>query len=181
MTRAQIGKSVRFEVFKRDGFTCQYCGAHPPDVVLHVDHINPVALGGANDSDNLITACECCNLGKGARPLDAVPQSLEERAQTIAEREEQIAGYARIMEARQERLEDDAWRVAEALTPGASEGYSRDRFRGIKRFVDLLGVHAVLEAVDIAQARFPWSDTKAFKYFCGVCWNRVREQSDAED
>lgn len=41
--REPVGKKLRFEVFKRDKFTCQYCGAKAPDVVLHVDHIQAVA------------------------------------------------------------------------------------------------------------------------------------------
>ena len=32
-----IGKTLRFEVFARDQFTCQYCGQRPPDVVLEYD------------------------------------------------------------------------------------------------------------------------------------------------
>ena len=38
--RKPIGKKMRFEVFKRDKFTCQYCGRKAPDVILEVDHIN---------------------------------------------------------------------------------------------------------------------------------------------
>lgn len=56
--------SVRFCILRRDGFTCRYCGRRPPDVVLHVDHMVPVARGGTSDEDNLITACRRCNLGK---------------------------------------------------------------------------------------------------------------------
>ena len=37
--REQLSAKLRFEVFKRDSFVCQYCGSHPPQVVLHVDHI----------------------------------------------------------------------------------------------------------------------------------------------
>ena len=40
--RKNLSKSVRFEVFKRDSFKCQYCGKSAPDVVLEVDHIIPV-------------------------------------------------------------------------------------------------------------------------------------------
>lgn len=64
--RPAISASVRFDVLKRDRFTCQYCGAGAPDVVLHVDHKEPVAHGGKNHSQNLITACRDCNLGKGS-------------------------------------------------------------------------------------------------------------------
>lgn len=67
--RKSTGKRLRFEIFKRDGFACQYCGAQPPDVVLVVDHIHPVAKGGDNDPLNLITACEPCNQGKADKTL----------------------------------------------------------------------------------------------------------------
>lgn len=64
--RKNISKSLRFRVFKRDGFTCQYCGQRAPNVTLHCDHVKPVAAGGKSDFGNLITACIDCNLGKGA-------------------------------------------------------------------------------------------------------------------
>ena len=62
--RKSISKKVRFEVFKRDKFTCQYCGKSAPDVVLEVDHIKPVSKGGNNSMLNLVTACFECNRGK---------------------------------------------------------------------------------------------------------------------
>lgn len=67
-----VSKSRRFEVFKRDGFTCQYCGSRPPEVVLEVDHIDPRALGGADEELNLITSCADCNRGKSAKRLGDV-------------------------------------------------------------------------------------------------------------
>lgn len=66
--RKPIPKSVRFRVLQRDGFRCRYCGATPPDVVLHLDHVLAVARGGGNEEDNLITACLPCNIGKGVLP-----------------------------------------------------------------------------------------------------------------
>lgn len=63
--REGISKRLRFLVFRRDGYTCVYCGAMPPQVQLHVDHIRPVASGGTNAIWNLVTACAPCNLGKG--------------------------------------------------------------------------------------------------------------------
>lgn len=62
--RKPLSKKTRFEVFKRDSFTCQYCGQKAPDVILEVDHINPVAKGGKNEILNLITSCFDCNRGK---------------------------------------------------------------------------------------------------------------------
>lgn len=175
--RRAISKKTRFEVFKRDGFACQYCGAHPPGVLLHIDHIVAVAAGGTNAIDNLVTACEPCNLGKGARDLRVAPQSLAEKAKAIEEREAQLLGYQEILEAQRQRVEDELWRVAEAIDPGSSTlGMSRDWTASIRRFNGQLGVHAVLEAADIARSRYPYGGKRGFLYFCGVCWNRIREQ-----
>ena len=70
MARTTLSSRLRFDVFKRDAFMCQYCGASAPDVQLHVDHIIPVIDGGSDDLANLVTACAACNFGKGARALD---------------------------------------------------------------------------------------------------------------
>ncbi len=90
--RKPISKSTRFEVFKRDAFTCQYCGKKAPDVILHLEHINPVAGGGGNEIMNLLTACVDCNLGKGARRLDDNTAIAKQRAQLdeLNERREQL-------------------------------------------------------------------------------------------
>lgn len=171
--RKPISKKTRFEVFKRDGFTCQYCGAHPPGVLLHVDHIEAVANGGASDMDNYVTACEPCNLGKGARPLTSVPESLADKAARVAEAEEQLAGYSAILQARRERIADDAWRVVDALT--GEDSCRRDWLQSIKMFVEKLGPAPVVDAAHIARAAKPWSKPTRFRYFCGICWNKVRE------
>ena len=71
--RKALSKKLRFEVFKRDKFTCQYCGRMAPDVILEVDHINPVAEGGNNNFNNLVTACQDCNRGKGANSDVVLP------------------------------------------------------------------------------------------------------------
>ena len=72
MARKSTSKRQRFEIFKRDNFTCQYCGAQPPEVVLVIDHVLPVVEGGDNDQTNLITACEPCNQGKAGKLLGNV-------------------------------------------------------------------------------------------------------------
>lgn len=178
-TRKPISKKLRFEVFKRDGFVCQYCGAHPPATILHVDHILAVAEGGKNNIDNLVTSCVSCNLGKGARSLQSIPQSLQEKAIDIAEKEAQVRGYHEIIEARVQRIEQECWRVADVFNPkNSTDGYSRANFQSIKRFVEQLGVHEVIDAAEIAMAKGLWSDKKTFAYFCGVCWSKIREAQD---
>jgi hypothetical protein len=61
--------SIRFEVLRRDEYTCRYCGRRAPNVRLHVDHKLAWSRGGSDDFDNLVTACADCNLGKGARSV----------------------------------------------------------------------------------------------------------------
>jgi hypothetical protein len=65
--RSQIPQGVRFDVFRRDNFTCVYCGGQSPDVTLECDHKVAVANGGTDDMNNLVTACWDCNRGKGTK------------------------------------------------------------------------------------------------------------------
>lgn len=62
--RKMLSKNMRYRVFKRDNFTCQYCGRSAPEVVLEVDHIVPLSKGGDNTLSNLVTSCRDCNRGK---------------------------------------------------------------------------------------------------------------------
>ena len=52
----------RENVFKRDGFKCQYCGTEKE---LTLDHLVPKAKGGKTTWSNLVTACKACNSKKG--------------------------------------------------------------------------------------------------------------------
>jgi len=91
-SRKSFSKKLRFEVFKRDSFTCQYCGKVAPNVVLEVDHIEPVSKGGSNDLLNLITSCYDCNRGKTNTELndDSVVSKQRRQLELLQERREQI-------------------------------------------------------------------------------------------
>lgn len=67
--REQIPQGVRFDVFRRDNFTCVYCGRGSPEVTLHCDHVVAHSKGGSDDQSNLVTACSDCNYGKGAKSV----------------------------------------------------------------------------------------------------------------
>lgn len=62
--RRSLSARQRFAVLAACGFACAYCGARPPDVELVIDHVHPVADGGATDPANLVAACVACNNGK---------------------------------------------------------------------------------------------------------------------
>jgi 5-methylcytosine-specific restriction endonuclease McrA len=55
---------TRFNLFLRDGFSCQYCGS-PDDLTF--DHVLPRSQGGRTTWENIVTACAPCNLSKGGR------------------------------------------------------------------------------------------------------------------
>lgn len=180
--RKQVGKKTRFEVFKRDSFTCQYCGSTPPKAILHVDHINPVSLGGKNSLDNLLTACSDCNLGKGATPLSEIHPSfsMADKAKEIKEREEQLKAYNEMLYQEADRIEGDAWSVVRALenNPEANT-CKRSELQSIKMFVKRLPVQKVFDAVEITLAKMPYKSQSQFRYFCGVCWGMIREVENA--
>lgn len=90
--RVSLTKKLRFEVFKRDSFRCQYCGASAPDILLVVDHIHPVAEAGTSDILNLLTACQPCNAGKGKRTLSdqSVLEKQRDQLKELNERREQL-------------------------------------------------------------------------------------------
>lgn len=63
--RKIMNDDIRYNVLKRDNYTCQICGATAKDgAKLHVDHIIPVSKGGKTVMSNLQTLCDRCNLGK---------------------------------------------------------------------------------------------------------------------
>ncbi|MEO1147615.1 MAG: HNH endonuclease [Cyanobacteria bacterium J06638_22] len=102
--RKNPSKRMRFEVFKRDGFTCQYCGTQPPENVLVCDHIDPVKLGGKTTLENLITACEKCNQGKAANPLGSIIKRPDADLMYL-ELQQEIAELKRFKDAEKERDE----------------------------------------------------------------------------
>jgi 5-methylcytosine-specific restriction endonuclease McrA len=72
--RPRVRLSKR-EIFRRDCFTCQYCGARAGRMTI--DHIIPRHRGGEHSWDNLVTACPSCNLKKGGRTLAEAHLSLQ--------------------------------------------------------------------------------------------------------
>jgi 5-methylcytosine-specific restriction endonuclease McrA len=57
---------TRFNLFLRDEFSCQYCGARGD---LTFDHVVPRTRGGRTSWENVVAACSKCNLRKGSRSL----------------------------------------------------------------------------------------------------------------
>lgn len=66
-------RKVRFNrrnIFLRDDYQCQYCGAHPKRDDLTIDHVIPRSRGGRSTWENVVLACTKCNTKKGDRLLN---------------------------------------------------------------------------------------------------------------
>lgn len=169
-------KKIRFEIFKRDGFKCAYCGKSPPAVVLEVDHIEPKAKGGKDDINNYITACFDCNRGKRDIPLEKIPAQLQENLEVLREQEAQLKEYRRFIAKIEKRLTDDFDEINNIYSENYPEWEFSDQFKNVslRRFLQLLPKHRVIEALNIAITKWPNNKDRVIPYFCGVCWNMIR-------
>ena len=66
----RLSRGDAMKIFRRDHFKCQYCGLDGLArfenwLILTVDHLHPAARGGPRRMDNLLTACQPCNVLKG--------------------------------------------------------------------------------------------------------------------
>lgn len=59
----------RLQIYERDDYKCKYCGKQLTRFTATLDHIVPVAKGGENSYENLITACLSCNSQKNQKPV----------------------------------------------------------------------------------------------------------------
>lgn len=171
----------RFEAFKRDGFTCQYCGRKAPDVVLEADHIIPRAEGGGDELENLLTACWDCNHGKGARLLDdrAPAPHIAEQTALIKEREAQLRAYTAAKQAERETRDLVYNRVRNHWFDVWKEE-SLDRWHlpwenNLRFAIDKLGEEEVKDAMDITARKFRYVTSNAVRYFGGVIKTKVAD------
>jgi 5-methylcytosine-specific restriction endonuclease McrA len=69
-------KFSRVNVFTRDGFRCQYCGAKKAMRDLNYDHVIPRVRGGKTCWENIVTSCYACNDKKGMKTLEEAKMKL---------------------------------------------------------------------------------------------------------
>lgn len=166
--RQPISRKTRFEIFKRDSFTCKYCGATPAVTELHVDHIHPVAEGGTNSPDNLLTACVDCNFGKGARILGDKSPPIEALSDAKKEQAEQIREWAKIqrdvLAAKQEVGEE----VSELWEQICDTQCPRNLAGSGTRLAAEFGLSRLVEAMHIASNKSPRNQAP---YFFGILKN----------
>lgn len=177
-----VSKRLRYEVFRRDGHTCVYCGRSAPDVKLQPDHVVPEALGGRTQPANLVTACEDCNSGKSATPPDAaVVEGVSESAirwagAMRAAADAALADLNALEETREEFREKwNSWKAAGETMPLPSNwADSVDRFLAAG-----LPMPILLDCVDRAMSKPRIKADDLFRYMCGIAWSRVTELQEA--
>lgn len=184
--RKSLSRKTRFEVFKRDKFTCQYCGASSPQAVLVVDHIKPVSKQGNDDILNLITSCFECNAGKSDRELsdDAVVQKRKAQLDDLQERREQIE---MMLEWQQgladlgDHALDSAARLWSEIVTGFSlnESGRHELKKTIRRFgfeETLTGMRASVDSYLEYKDDVPTSESveKAFDFIVRICAAKQR-------
>lgn len=177
-----VTKRTRFEVLKRDNHTCRYCGGKAPDVVLTVDHVLPVALGGTDDPTNLVAACKDCNAGKSSTAPDSpLVADVEQKA---LEWGRAIEEFNRIRQGERQKRHDyteqfcDAW---VAWGYGPKDDRKRiptpsDWKQSIWQFYATgLPIEELKDAVDVACGNRKIDIDGTWRYMCGVAWRKVEE------
>lgn len=176
--RKPTSKRMRFEVFKRDNFECQYCGAKPPKVPLEIDHIIPVSKNGKTTKDNLITACFDCNRGKSNIELDNIPAPLIDTIERKKTAQLQYLEYKKILKKEKKIIDEEILAVEEIYMAWFDNYCFTDKFKiTVKNFIRKLGSVQVEISMEKACNKIYYDESEALKYFCGICWNIIKGEA----
>jgi hypothetical protein len=174
---ARVSKRLRFEILRRDGFKCRYCGTVAAAAELRVDHVIPEALGGPSEPSNLATSCDPCNSGKSSTTPDAP---------MVEDVSEDALRWTHAMRAAAESMEKQilARREKNAFFAEIWGSYKLDNgdnvplpqdWEGAVVRLESAGLTYILfeEATEVAMRAFGVRPENRFRYFCGVAWNMV--------
>jgi hypothetical protein len=133
--------------------------------------------------ENLTTACFDCNNGKSAVPLTSIPLTVEQMAVLRKEKLLQVKVLQWLIYNEQCSVFDsvsmvsDEWMRSIGANPKKYQ-ITDEAWTAATRFLDRLPLEKVMEA---ARAIWKVSHKSAdvqFRYFCGICWNFIREQEE---
>lgn len=174
---AKLSKRLRYEVLRRDGFRCRYCGAEPGERALQIDHVIPEALGGKNEPANLVTACEPCNSGKTSTTPDA--PLVDEVAEGALRWAAAMLAAAALKEKEiADRRSRNDWFLevwnGYKYDDGKAVPLPSDWSDAVTR-LETSGLTYLLfeEAVEVTMRAQKVLPDNRFRYFCGVAWNMV--------
>lgn len=188
-----VSRRLRFEILRRDGHTCRYCGGSAPEVKLTVDHVVPTALGGTDDPSNLVTACTDCNGGKSANsPTEAVVAQVAQDALRWSAAIKTVSDQRSADRSGQEeavrRFRDNWMFQYERHHHSMCTDHADDwcPFELPSNYGSTIGelLTAGLSTDDLIEAiKQSWGQDfrirSYWKYFCGVAWQMVKTQLDA--
>ncbi|MFB7171857.1 HNH endonuclease [Streptomyces sp. NPDC056254] len=175
-----VSKRLRYEILRRDNHTCRYCGATAPAVPLRIDHVVPVALGGTDTADNLVTSCEPCNNGKSSSTVGAdLVADVAEDAMRWAAAMQRAADN--LLEQERPKQEYRQAFLAQWNAWGRGEGAARLTFplpAGWKASIERFRTAGLPSWVweEIVDTSMGYESVKAenkFKYCCGIAWNQI--------
>jgi len=177
-----ISKKLRFEVFKRDDFTCQYCGKKSPNVVLEADHIVPIFEGGNDEFKNLTTSCFDCNRGKGKELLESYREDTDPHDQAIflLEKERQLKEYNKVVKKVRSREKKDINELNNYWDSTSLERKCRFPQSNIVYALKHLPKERIKSAIDICEnshivqdGKSRWDSIKS--YLFGILRNMINE------
>jgi hypothetical protein len=187
-----INPKLRFEIFKKHNFTCQYCGRKTPEIVLELDHIIPRSKGGTDNEDNLTTSCWECNRGKGASLLTTIlkDENIHDKTVMLLEREIQLREYNYVLQQIKEREQVELEKV-ESYFYSNLNYVSSGAFpeNAVKKALKVLSYFDILEHIDSAVARIQNSQreldcsysTAVGRYLAGILWNQIRRCDESNN
>ena len=183
--RKYISKKLRFEVFKRDNFTCQYCGRMSPDVILQVDHIKPVKEGGTNDVLNLVTSCVDCNLGKGAKLLsdDSSVKKQQAQLKLLGEKREQLEMVLQWKNELQQMQDKEVNTIVQYVEDKTQILFNPAGKEFIRKIIKKYGFSEAYDSAVIAVSNYftsPDSESfnRAVNYIDRICANRLQQKEN---
>jgi transcriptional regulator with XRE-family HTH domain len=176
-SKQPIPKSVRFEVFKRDSFKCQHCGASASDVLLGLEYIRPSTERDTSVS-NLVTFCIRCLTEHSPDGLSETGEKRNLRKERKA-RKEQLDMMMAWKEAERDILLQSTEHLCaywKHYTPGwdiSSKGQ-----RCIQRWLNTFSFEEITHAMDVAVKYLRTDDKgeitqesweRAFAKIGGIC------------
>lgn len=168
-------------MFKRDSFTCKYCGKSAPEVVLEVDHIDPVKNGGDNSLLNLITSCHDCNRGKGARKLSDT-QVIDKQMDQLKDLNEKRLQMKQMLEWKKELdnlLEEQIGAINDLMVYKNKELTEVGK-KDFKKWIKEFGFSEVFESFQISLDQYADKDgiSKAISFTPRICESRKQSAID---
>jgi hypothetical protein len=175
-----VSRRLRFEILRRDNYTCRYCGASAPDVSLAIDHVIPTTLGGADDPTNLVTACQDCNNGKASTsPDEHIVEDVDAAAmlwRTAVARAGELDRQTRQAEGEIHAAFDELWSQYDKFgTAGRTADWPETLDGYIRSGLTIDDLHHYAN-VTMSKSHIEWR--ARWRYFCGCCNRGIAQRHE---